>query len=271
MAPKTKKSEEGVAIIDVSSETISFNVIGTSPLICNSMSAKTQLDLLFPPKKKRGGNADTLKHDPGNEFNNSIYRSSSDDAPTLIEVLSTSFKKAMAGAATDLPGVAKAQVGRLCYVEGDRISIYGVPQIFMSVVRTAGIQKTPDIRTRAIIPRWAAKVTVSFTTPQLSRNEVAKLLGIAGMLQGIGDWRPEKGSGSYGRFAVVTPNTQAEFDDIVKTGGRLAQVEAMQAPDIYDEETRMLLGEFEQRIKDSGREKDLTYVSVWKGSTLVGA
>ncbi len=42
----------------------------------------------------------------------------------------------------------------------------------MSVVRSADIGKTPDIRTRAILPAWAARITVTYVTPKLTANAV---------------------------------------------------------------------------------------------------
>lgn len=44
-------------------------------------------------------------------------------------MLSTSFKGAIRSAALDMPGAKKAQIGRLTYIAGDFVGIYGVPKL----------------------------------------------------------------------------------------------------------------------------------------------
>ena len=69
-----------------------------------------------------------------------------------------------------------------------------------SVTRSADINKTPDVRTRAIIPEWCLSATVQFTKPLLKENAIVNLMAAAGLTQGIDDWRQQKGSGNYGAF-----------------------------------------------------------------------
>ena len=94
-------------------------------------------------------------------------------------------------AALDLPGARKAQIGRLVQVkEGtyrDLIPIYGEPQLLMSVTRSADMNRTPDIRSRCIIPNWAAQITISFVLPTLRETAVVNLLAAAGITAGVGD------------------------------------------------------------------------------------
>jgi hypothetical protein len=169
------------------------------------------------------------------------------DAPTLIGILAASFKKAMMTAALDLPSTKKAQVGRLVWVDGLYTAIYGIPQIMLAPVRSADMNRTPDIRTRAILPRWACRLSVEFVQPLMKINAVTRLLAAAGLFIGVGDWRKEKGSGTFGSFRLVDAD-DAEFLDIVQTGGRDVQVEAMAAPEAYDEETASLLAWFDDEI-----------------------
>ena len=113
----------------------------------------------------------------------------------------------------------------------------------MSVTRSADFNKTPDVRTRAIIPAWACRVTVRFTTPMLKETVVSNLFAAAGLIQGVGDWRNEKGSGTYGQFTLVKPD-DPEFRRIVKEGGRNAQIKAMDNPECYDMDSEELLSWF---------------------------
>lgn len=247
-----RKEAEPAQIIEVGRARVTYLVLGESPLICNRMSAKAKQELLFPKgRKTTAEKASTMKHNPLQEFRASPYTLREDDAPTLIGQVSTAFKKAIMGAALDQPGAKKAQIGRLVYVETDMVPIYGVPELLMSVTRSADMARTPDVRTRAIIPHWACYVDVTFAVPLLRQTDINKLVATAGQTQGIGDWRVEKGSGDYGRFQIVEDDN-AEFLEIIARGGRAAQVEAMANPASYDAETEELLSWFTNEADDRG-------------------
>jgi hypothetical protein len=161
------------------------------------------------------------------------------------------FKKAMGTAALDTPGAKKAQIGRLVYVEGELVGVYGIPKIFMSVTRSADMNRTPDVRTRAICPEWACKIPVRFTRPILRAQSVTNLLATAGVQCGVGDWRQERGSGSYGLFEIVDADNP-EFTRIMKTQGRKAQLAAMDKFESHDTQTAELLEWFGVEMKRRG-------------------
>lgn len=64
------------------------------------------------------------------------------------------------------------------------------------------VQKQGVIRARPEIPRWAADVVFEIDTDFVTVEQVRELLGIAGRIAGVGDWRPEK-KGPHGRYRVV--------------------------------------------------------------------
>lgn len=241
-----------IDIIEVTRGRIEFYLIGMSPLICNAMSAKARQELLMPsPKKNAAEKASRLKHVPLDEFRASMYTARDPESPTRIVMKATAFKAAMMGAALDIPGSSKRQIGRLAYVLGDEVSIYGIPQLHMSVTRSADMNRTPDVRTRAIIPRWACHFVVEFTVPILKDTAVVNLLSAAGFSQGIGDWRVEKGSGNYGQFLITKPDDPA-YQAIVAEGGKAAQDAAIANPENYDSETDELLSWFDTEVKRRG-------------------
>lgn len=247
-----KKAEIEISVMQVSRGHVQFKVLGDSPLICNAMSAKVREQLLLPPAKKNAASkAATLKHDPMAEYRRSVYTSRDEESDALIVVKATAFKGAMRSAAIDLPGSNKAQIGRLAYVVGDEVQIFGVPKIMCSVTRSADINKTPDVRTRAIIENWAATIDVEFTEPILKQEAIVNLMAAAGITQGVGDWRVQKGSGNFGRFSLVGADDPA-FLDIVNVGGRAAQELALLDPVAYDSETEELLSWFEVEAKRRG-------------------
>lgn len=245
-AKKNTPKDEIAEVLEVTQGKIDCYVVGTSPLILNRMSEKAKRELLMPRGRKTAvEKATSLKHNPIDEYRASVYRLSDPNADTLLAVMSTAFKGALRNAALDLPGTKKSQVGRLTYIDGDYIGIYGVPQLYMAIVRSADVARTPDVRTRAIVPQWAAKFTVTFVRPLITGQAVANLLAAAGLTMGIGDGRPEKGAMSYGQFKLVAP-TDAEFKAIVSSGKRKAQEQAMENPSCYDDETAELLAWFDE-------------------------
>ena len=247
--PKNTAPEvQSVDVMQVVRGGINVCVLGSSPLILNRMSEKAKRELLMPKGKKTAvEKATSLKHNPIEEYRASAYRINAGDSPTLLAALSTSFKGAMATAALDLPGTKKAQIGRLTYVNGDYVPIYGVPQLFMSIVRSADMNRTPDVRTRAIVAKWACYLSITYIRPLMREQAVSNLLAAAGMSIGVGDWRPEKGKGNYGQFELVSSD-DPRFLEIVANGGREAQIEALENPTCYDDETASLLGWFDEEL-----------------------
>jgi hypothetical protein len=246
-----------ISILELNQGELNVCILGTSPLIYNAMSEKAKHELLFPgPRKNAAERASNLKHEPFSEYRNSTYQNRNPKAETLLNFPAACFKKAMASAALDIPGAAKAQIGRLVWAVGDRVDVYGVPQIFCAITRSADMNKTPDVRTRAIVPEWACRITLRFMQPILKGQTVANLLAAAGVTQGVGDWRQQKGSGSYGQFVLCSAD-DPRFLAVIKDGGRAAQDAALKEPSFYDEETERLLQWFvAERVKREGGGKN---------------
>ena len=253
-AQKSTPDNEITSILKVTTGIFDCCVVGTSPLVLNRMSEKAKHELLMPKGRKNAAErATTLKHIPVDEYRASAY--TLNDGPTLLALMSTAFKGALRSAALDMPGAKKAQIGRLTHIAGDYVGIYGVPKLFMAIVRSADINKTPDVRTRAIVPEWACALRVTFVQPLIRAQAVANLLAAAGITIGVGDGRPEKGAMNYGQFRIADSD-DAEFKRIVKAGGRKAQQAGLDSPVCYDDETSQLLswfdGEREQRKMKGG-------------------
>lgn len=250
MAKKETVTEVEATILEVRRERLTVYVVGETPLIPHAMAAKAKEELLLPGRKKnRAEKESTLKHNPIEEYRECFDRARKPDALTAILAKATWFKGAMMTAALDQPGVFKSTIGRLCWVHGDyssdMIHLYGVPQLLMSVVRQAGMNKTPDIRTRPILPRWCCKVSVGYSVPLIAERDVVNLLAAGGITSGVGDWRVQKGSGSFGQYRLATAD-DAEVKEIMKIGGRDAQLRAIESPEHYNEETDDLMEWFNE-------------------------
>lgn len=241
-----KKSAPDTIISDVlkvMTGTLECYAVGTSPLVLNRMSEKAKHELLMPKgRKNMAERATSLKHQPYEEYRASAYQLR--EGPTLLALLSTAFKKALSSAALDMPGAKKSQIGRLTWVEGDMVGVFGLPKLYMAVVRSADMNKTPDIRTRAIVPHWACQFNVSYVEPLIRPNAIANLLAAAGMYIGVGDGRPEKGAMNYGQFRIAGKD-DPDLKRIMKDGGRKAQQAALDEPVAHDDETTELLSWFD--------------------------
>lgn len=251
--PVPQKKDDVIQVDEIRTEVLKLCILGTTPLIMNRLAEKARHELLLPGGRKTAADrAATLKHDPLEEFRASPYLMAEDDAPTLLAQMASAFKGAAMTASLDLPGTRKAQIGRLLWVRNRLVEIYGVPEIFSAITRSADINKTPDVRTRAIVPKWATTIVVEFAVPLLNKRSVINLFAAAGKLSGIGDWRPEKGKGDYGQFVLVDPDNE-QFLEIVASGGRAAQEAAMKDPFAHDTETEELLAWFETEVQARGK------------------
>jgi len=231
-------------------------VLGHSPLLVNCFSQKAIHQITQP----RGTLTKTqkkseMKHNPREEFRSSVYRDYSTDGPTRIQGLSVWFKKGIASMALDIESAtSKAQLGRCVFVEGERVAIYGTPKVDVRMVRMADASRTPDVRFRAIIPEWACKIRIAYMMPTLTKNDILKLAAAAGMFRGVGENRPEKGSGAFGQYEFCEP-TDPRYLAVMKQGratqDAILQAETLQPEHFYDHEGHDLyewwLGEAERR------------------------
>lgn len=251
MAKATTKSTE-IEIVRLKQGEATFCLIGESPFIFNRMAEKAKRELLMPRGRLTSAQkANNLKHNPVEEFRNSVYRDPG-NGPTRLVMKATAFKGALASAATDMPtSVAKAQINRLVYVVGETVPIWGVPRLNMDVVRSADMNKTPDIRTRAKLMEWATVITLRYAEPMLNEHAVGNLLAAAGIQIGVGDFRQEKGKGSHGQFRQVNMD-DPDFQRIMRDGGRAVQDEALANPVCSDQDSEELLEWFNEELNRRG-------------------
>lgn len=252
---KTTITEKTAQIVEMDSVAMEVWVIGNRPMIQHPFNQKAKRELLFPTGRKTASDKlKSLKHNPMEEFRESIYRT--DEGDTAICFPATGFKAGCGTAALEVPGIKKTTVNRCLRVlgdcqMGDMVSIYGIPQMYMSMVRASDINRTPDVRTRCIIPTWVAKFVIRYIRPNFSSNDVLALIANAGMIAGVGDDRVEKGHGAFGSYTVASPNDPF-VKQIVKAGGRKAQEEAIQNPEFYDDQTRDLYTWVEEELTKRG-------------------
>lgn len=258
--PKAKpENDDGpLDIPRIKQGVVEVYVLGVTPLIFNRASEKVKRELLLPRGRlNAAARAANLKHDPIAEYRASVYRIRNREAPTLLGIPSTAFKGAMRTAALRLPGVARTEVDQLIWVEGYTVSVFGVPQLKMDMVRMADRARTPDIRSRAVLPEWCCKIAIRHTLPLINAQSAANLLAGGGMISGVGDFRQEKGKGNFGLFDLVDADDKA-WHRIAETGAHDPQLDALEDPVCFDEESDELLAWFDAEIKRRGRQSAVT-------------
>jgi hypothetical protein len=250
MATHKKKEEElELSIPDIKQNKLQICVLGQS-LIQNKFSDHSMREILQPsPKKNKAVKQSGPKHWVLEEYRAAAHTLES--GPTYLGMPSLCFKGALRNAALDIPGATKAQIGRLTYVEGDYVEIYGIPQMYMDIVRNSDPGHTPDVRTRPRLRSWAAKLTISYVAPLLQEKIVVGLLSAGGIICGVGDFRAEKGLSNNGQFKLVNAH-DPDFLQIVKTGGRKAQMAAMENPTFYNKESENLYHWYIDEMKRRG-------------------
>lgn len=248
------KANETLQIDALKQGRVTLRLIGTTPFYFNAMSAKAKRNLLIGGGKKTAAERKEIKHDPEAEFRESVYRLP--DGDTLLGFPAPGIKAAMATAALETPGVTKTSVQRLIFLPQQKVRIWGRPLLKCDVVRSADMNRTPDVRTRAFLPRWCSEVDIAFVQPTLSVHSIVSLLANAGVVCGIGDFRQEKGKGSFGTFAVAGSESMGDWQktwDEITAEGRDVQMAAMDEAEPADDETAALLEIVEEeRVKRAG-------------------
>ena len=251
MAKPKEKVIPQITIEEIRTERAFLWIRSKSPLIYHAMSSKAKYELLYPKgRKTTAEKQQSMKHDPLSEYRLSTYRRSG-KGPTRLVFPATAFKAALCDAALEVPGTNKRQIGRLIWVCGDCVDMYGVPQMHMAVVRMSDMNRTPDIRTRAILPEWACCVEVEYVVPTLNETTISRLLSHAGIKLGIGDFRQGKGKGSNGQFTLCD---EKDVAGLIKSGAIKAQDAALDNPVSYDVETEELYHWFTEEVIRRGQE-----------------
>lgn len=246
MAKKAQDTAE-ISITPLRRGSTRLRIIGQTPLFQNRMPAKVKQILLAGGRKKTKAERVEIKHDPLAEYRDSAEIMK--DGPTALGLRVVAVKGAMCTAALETPGVTKSSTQKLLFMPGDFAPLYGTPRLRMDVVRSADINKTPDVRTRCFLPRWGAEIEIQFIVPQLSVTSVVTLLCNAGVLVGVGDFRQEKGKGAFGSFRVLGEgDDDEEWNDLVANHGRDAQESALLNPEYADADTADLMAFYEGEV-----------------------
>ena len=174
-------------------ESLTIEVVGTSPLICHrwSDSMREQIRAKQTKAAARGREA----KDPDRDYRESLYPHPDGG----FGFPAVAFKAAAVRAGT-YADMKMTFLRGAFHVQGELVPIAGEPEMREDMVRLQG--STADIRYRGQFPVWSAQVPVLLNVAALSIEQLANLFVIAGFAVGVGDWRPER-NGQYGRFEIA--------------------------------------------------------------------
>lgn len=176
-------------------------IVGTTPLILHKWSEKA-IAMIRDKQMKKAVSAKGAK-DPEAEFNGARYISAEgwDGAPAVA------FKAAMVGACRQTgKAISMTLAQRLFFVVPEAylpdgtplVRIYGEPRIHESMVRVG--QGIADIRYRPIYMPWSANLRIQYNADVISAEQVVNLLQLAGLAEGVGEWRPSAPRSYTGTF-----------------------------------------------------------------------
>ena len=156
MPPKKDNSPLYVQRLAVDERT--FKILGLTPIYHNRMSAKAKQQLLVGGQRKTVADRRELKHNPFEEFRDSLHHCPGLNPNTDLGFPAVGVKAALATAALVVSGIAKTDVQRLVFLPEEMIPIYGVPRLRMDVTRNADPKRTPGHSDPRLHPRLGSGV-----------------------------------------------------------------------------------------------------------------
>lgn len=211
--------QEKVMIRPLNLKVFNVGIEQLNPLVEHRFAEKARKEMIgkqmgtLPAKKKD-------KRDPKAEFEASLhiiqsgkFTYKSNDELGLGEVEFTGkigfpaygIKAAIVAAARNVDDLPMTLLRGAMFIRGDENDLVEIEyqKLFMREdIVTIGRGIT-DLRYRPDIRGWKAKLQIEYNADVLSADQIVNLLEIAGFSVGLGEMRPGKTGGTYGRFKVI--------------------------------------------------------------------
>ena len=231
VARKLAKPEQTVVKIQpLNIGKLTFKLRGTSPLVVHNFGDKSRKQML--EAQRSTNKAKKEPRCPTEEFLDAFYlldgklplpkindetKQKSYDEKQVAKFLKTAtfglpitgFKNAIIAACrnTDFTMSMMKQTLFLSGVEHHDWAIIqskNPPIMDSRICRLAGAARTPIERFRPMWNDWETTINVQFDANQMSPDQVANLVSIAGFFVGVFEGRPERSSLGWGRFELVS-------------------------------------------------------------------
>ena len=178
-------------------EIVTFRVIGTSPLIQNN-------PVEFIGKIETQSLGTKKVYNDEDEARLRLYKDADGHLCHPSEAFTRAMVKAVAGRKFGKLFATAAMKGSVFITEtmsiiedakGNPLTKYDIDR------RSVVVGKARVLRCRPIFTQWSIRIAFEVNTAILRPDQVKQSLALAGMVVGVGDFRPEKG-GRFGRFTV---------------------------------------------------------------------
>ncbi len=189
-------------------EQIKVKITGTSPLLMHSERLSNPFDPLTKEQKKLSSKRKKTEEDheemAKNEWTGGLYH----DKEIGPYIPARMLKAAIRDGAKLSRGGKK--ISRAVQVLENRLPLqYKGPRTVKKLwddgrfmdIRSVVVQRSRLMRCRPVFHEWSVEATLMFMADQIDKADLVANLETAGLLIGMGDFRPDKG-GDFGRFDV---------------------------------------------------------------------
>lgn len=194
--------------------TIRFRIVGISGLMTKRFSEKAAQGV----KESEEGVPKTRKRPPRNpqeEFHDAMHiigsRTVKGVEVPIYGHVAQAFHKAMVAAARNVDGLTMTELRQQFLIPSPYVEIERGPDVDDALAdwphMDARPARNPKTKGAMMVYRplfwpWACNLDVEYMVGTISEEQIAHLLLIAGRTVGVGELRPEKGGGAYGRFTI---------------------------------------------------------------------
>jgi hypothetical protein len=208
---------EDITIRPLNTKSFKVSIYGDT-MIQNQMSEKTKKQMIDTQMgTKKVGKRE--KKDPKADFENSLhivksgkftYKSSNNlglgevDFNGEVGFPAYGVKRAIVDSARNVDGITMTLLRGAIFIQGneDDLVKLNYKKIIMREDPVVVSNGRKDLRYRGELRDWDANLTIEYNADVISAEQIVNLLNIAGFSTGLGEMRPGKTGGNYGRFKV---------------------------------------------------------------------
>jgi len=202
---KTKEPTAGAALLTINPlpmEVLEIPITGVTPLIVNRFGPKIREEIR---RIEAGGKKIKMPRDPLAEYEDAFYRIKGSDLDGEFGFPLTAFKSCTVSACRFYDrSVSMQAVKQYLWFEPEYYDEDGValvplqyddnsPRMREDPVRVRNGGTT--LRYRPEFTGWSTTVRVRYVMSSINMDSVLELMNAGGLNVGVGEWRPEKGTG----------------------------------------------------------------------------
>jgi len=205
-----------VEVQPINVKTIEVPIVGTTPMVQHQFSEKSRKQILMVQMGQRKA-MKREKKNPKADFEGSLhvlkegkfkYPNGFDDVKFSgkIGFPAGGIKDAIVAAARNVDGLPMTLLRGALFILGSEFNQELVEVNHDKLIMREDIVRVsngaPDIRYRGEMRNWTINLKIQYNADVLNADQIVNLINIAGFGVGLGEMRPGKSGGDYGRFKV---------------------------------------------------------------------